>query len=609
MTESEKKRVLLVEDEAITAMVEARQLRAAGYAVVHAPTGEAAVALLHGEAGVFDLVLMDIDLGRGMDGPEAAREILKFRDVPIVFLSSHTEKEIVEKTEEITSYGYVVKNSGETVLLASLKMAFKLFDAHRREREKEAALKKSEELYFRLFDRANDAIFLHELDKDGLPGHFLEVNARACESLGYGRDELLNLTVGEIASPGEAERFPALMVTLRREGGLTYESSHLRKDGTAFPVEVSTQLFEFQGRFLVLSIARDMTERKRVEADLQAANTTLSAVLDGVPADVYVADLETYRILFMNKTMKKNFGRDCTGELCYEAFRHNPGPCDHCTNSRLFDTGGRPGDVAVWEDFNPVTKKWWRNYDKAIFWVDGRKARIQFAVDISERKKMEEDLSRSSGEKEALLQELQHRVKNNLMMISSLINLEADRTEEPAFLSVLEKLKSRVDSLGDLYSILNLSGNVTEVRLDDYLRRLTATVKTACIKDLIGVKISEHFDPVRVSAKDAAPFGLILNELLTNALKYAFPGGSPGTVDVELRRTAGYLVLAVRDNGAGLPNDFDFRRLESFGLLLVRMLAEQIGGELSFENESGAAFFVRVQEEKILAARGPSDEG
>ena len=126
---SQNKTILLVEDEALIAMMEMRMLEDHGYAVITAHSGEEAVDTVRKTPGI-DLILMDIDLGRGMDGTEAAEIILKEKDIPVVFLSSHTEREVVEKTEGITSYGYVVKNSGETVLLASIKMAFRLYKAN-----------------------------------------------------------------------------------------------------------------------------------------------------------------------------------------------------------------------------------------------------------------------------------------------------------------------------------------------------------------------------------------------------------------------------------------------------------------------------------------------
>ncbi|MDA8410197.1 MAG: PocR ligand-binding domain-containing protein [Treponema sp.] len=127
MTDAEGKTILLVEDEILIAMMEKRQLEQEGYRVLHVNSGEKAVELVRAGKEVIDIVLMDINLGPGIDGTEAAAEILKSKDMPLVFLSSHTEREIVRKTEEITNYGYVVKNSGITVLDASIKMAFKLF--------------------------------------------------------------------------------------------------------------------------------------------------------------------------------------------------------------------------------------------------------------------------------------------------------------------------------------------------------------------------------------------------------------------------------------------------------------------------------------------------
>lgn len=130
------KTILLVEDEAIIALSEARQLESAGYSVIHAPTGEQAIAIVRDAPGKVDLTLMDLDLGEGIDGTVAAREILHNHEIPVVFLSSHMEPEIVKKTESITNYGYVVKSSTFTVLDASIKMAFRLFEEKKRSRRR-----------------------------------------------------------------------------------------------------------------------------------------------------------------------------------------------------------------------------------------------------------------------------------------------------------------------------------------------------------------------------------------------------------------------------------------------------------------------------------------
>jgi PAS domain S-box-containing protein len=148
--------ILLVEDEMIIAMSEKLVLERHGYQVRLAASGEAAVqSVLDGDP--VSLVLMDINLGAGIDGPEAARRILAVRELPVVFLSSHTEPEIVDKTEHISSYGYIVKNSGETELLASIRMAFRLYEARQRELRQEQALAKSE-MHFRILADSGQAL-------------------------------------------------------------------------------------------------------------------------------------------------------------------------------------------------------------------------------------------------------------------------------------------------------------------------------------------------------------------------------------------------------------------------------------------------------------------
>ena len=166
----EPKKILLVEDEALVAMAEKARLKQYGYHVTIAGSGEKAIETIKANAPV-DLILMDINLGAGIDGTDAARAILDVRDIPIVFLSSHTEPEIVEKTEKITSYGYVVKSSSTTVLDASIKMAFKLFEAKMAEREKELRLTRNEHYLRSILQTTIDGFWIVDTDR-----RFLDVN-------------------------------------------------------------------------------------------------------------------------------------------------------------------------------------------------------------------------------------------------------------------------------------------------------------------------------------------------------------------------------------------------------------------------------------------------
>lgn len=180
-----RKNILLVEDEAINAMLNKLALERHGYKVVTVHSGEKAVELFKTE-NTIDLILMDIDLGKGIDGTQTAALILKTCNIPIIFLSSYSEPEIVEKTEKITSYGYVVKTSGITVLDTSIKMAFKLFAAKNKEQSKNTIMNESEKTVLWLMD-ATDEIIL-SVDCQGI---IILLNKSGHELLGYTSPELI----------------------------------------------------------------------------------------------------------------------------------------------------------------------------------------------------------------------------------------------------------------------------------------------------------------------------------------------------------------------------------------------------------------------------------
>lgn len=156
--------ILLVEDEVIIGMMEQKQLESRGYSVHYVTNGETAIFQIAQDPDAYNLVLMDIDLGDGMDGTKAAELILTQKDIPIVFLSSHTEPAIVEKTEKITSYGYVVKHSGIVVLDTSIKMALKLFQLKTEQKHAQLVLKTSEERFHRMLDVIPDMVSIHDPD-------------------------------------------------------------------------------------------------------------------------------------------------------------------------------------------------------------------------------------------------------------------------------------------------------------------------------------------------------------------------------------------------------------------------------------------------------------
>ncbi len=248
------KSILLVEDEALIAMEEAAYLKSAGYAVEFVLTGEEAIRNVKDRRGKVDLLLMDIDLGRGMDGTIAAQEILKDYDIPIVFLSSHTERDIVERTEKITSYGYVVKNSGEIVLLASIKMAFKLHAAHR-------ALAASEEKYSKAFHISPDSININRLSD----GRYLAINEGFTEITGYTPEDVLGKSSvsPDLRIWADEEDRRRLVELLQRDGEVRDFKARFRmKQGDILHGIMSARILTINDELCILSITRDISDRQ-----------------------------------------------------------------------------------------------------------------------------------------------------------------------------------------------------------------------------------------------------------------------------------------------------------------------------------------------------------
>ena len=211
----------------------------------------------------------------------------------------------------------------------------------------------------------------------------------------------------------------------------------------------------------------------------------------------------------------------------------------------------------------------------------------ELTEEIAGRHKAEEALQNTVLEKEMLLKELQHRVKNNLAIISSLLGLEMRKITDEKARQVFREAQTRIYSMSTLYDQLFSSGDPGSIDLRGYLDKLAATVFRTYIVGSDRLSLSTELARVYLEVKRAVPLGLIVNELLTNAVKYAFPGERAGEIRVELLEEDGRITLAIADNGVGLPPGFDMNAPGSMGLPLVKMLCEQIGGEMTLSGTPG----------------------
>ena len=468
-------RLLLVEDDALIAMSEQMELERYGYQVVVAGTGEDALELCNSTPAI-DLILMDVDLGAGMSGPETATQILKIHQVPVLFLSCHTEPEVVAQTERISSYGYVVKNSGITVLDASIKMALKLFQSHINLASEKARSQLAEKRLAAEVQNINSLskLLQHSSQafaiayRDGRIGQF---NAAFEQLTGYTAAELASVDwIATLTPPEwnelEREKLDELDRTLQ---SVRYEKEYRRKDGSRISIEL-------------------------------------------------VVDLS-------------------------------------------MDAEGRPEYY------------------------------YGFVTDITERKREEEKIKTLLEEKKLILEDVHHRIKNNMFAITNLLTIQASTVSEAAGRENLLEAAGRVQCMVQLYDNLLQSSDYLSVRARSFLSSLADAV-VASFSGSFSVAVEKSIDDCLLSVGQTHPLGLILNELLTNAMKHAFVGRSSGKVTVTFRSSEGRGVLAVQDDGAGMPGSINFENSHSLGLKLIHLLAKQMGGTVGIERGKGTKTIV-----------------
>jgi two-component sensor histidine kinase len=214
----------------------------------------------------------------------------------------------------------------------------------------------------------------------------------------------------------------------------------------------------------------------------------------------------------------------------------------------------------------------------------------QVQTELNERRRTEEQLKVSLKEKEALLKEIHHRVKNNLQVISSVLRLQSDYIKDERVLALFKDSQNRIRSMALIHEKLHQSSNLLKINFEDYLRDLADNLLRSYAANVQAATLCTEAAGVWLNIDTAIPCGLIINELVSNALKHAFPAlTSDNEISVEIVRSEdNQLTLTVRDNGIGFPPDLDFRNTDSLGLELVCVFTEQLEGTIKLDRTVGA---------------------
>lgn len=246
-------------------------------------------------------------------------------------------------------------------------------------------------------------------------------------------------------------------------------------------------------------------------------------------------------------------------------------------------------------------KKWMEVFLNPIFDLNGNLSEISLVShDITFKKNYEKEILTSLKEKEVLLKEVHHRVKNNLQIISSILNLQSSYVEDEKILEIIEESRHRIRSMAIIHENLYQTTNFSSINFKNYSRELVRNLISSYQfnKDL-EVDLIEKVELVELNLDQAIPCGLIINEIITNSMKYAFPNRKKGKIYLELKEKNTNITLVVGDDGIGLPKEFNVKEAETLGLQLVMTLVEQLDGNIKIETSKGIKYFITFEKQKL----------
>ncbi len=577
------KKILLVEDEVIIGLAEREELQSYGYSVSLVHTGEAAVFKALEDADPPDLILMDINLGPGIDGTEAAEQILTVKDIPIVFLSSHIEKEVVEKTERITSYGYVVKNSGIVVLDASIKMAFKLFASKLAEKEKEISLKKSEKLLGLTQSLAKIGGWIQDLEYGTMEWtdalyEIHDIKKSEVSSL----QEKLDLSINCYDEKSRQCILEAYDECVKTGKPYSMELPFTTPAGKKKWIWSVTQaLVENNKPKQLYGYFMDITEKVHMEKDNRMVHAILEAEHNTSLDGILVVDIDGKVISFNEKfcqifeVPEDLIQLKDDNLLLQNSMTKVVNPDAFFTKIRyLYDHKSETSRDEIYLKNGTCYDR----YSSPILDNSGKYlGRIWFLHDITHMKQAEALAKNQTAEKEILLKEVNHRIKNNISSVETLLQTQADGIKDGPSVEILQDAISRVRSMRVIYDKLFMTESYTILSVSLYIGDLLSALFDIFPRSNT-IQISTDLDDFDMGIKDLFALGLIVNELVTNSMKYAFPGDTRGRLSVSVKKSGETVLLQVIDSGRGIP---DSMGREGFGLMLVSILTEQLNGVFS----------------------------
>jgi PAS domain S-box-containing protein len=492
------------------------------------------------------------------------------------------QKDGTKRTSE--AYISLLKKKGKIAEILAIAMDIT------EQKRTEDTLRINEQKYSNLFHHSNDAIIIH--DQDGI---VLDVNRRALELFGFKKSEILERKVPDLHPESELEISKKAFQTVNKDGFVNFECLFQKKNKEVFPAEVSSSLFKVGSQRLIQGVVRDITERKKAEQVLSESEKKFRSLVENANDAIYIITHEGFH--YVNPAFEQLSGYT-SKEVCKKTFDFwNIIHPDDFKMIRGREEARKEGkEVPSRYEFRILAKDGQTKIVEPATVSIGEKGEakvIGILRDVTERKQTEERIKTSLREKDVLLREIHHRVKNNMQIISSLLRLQSRLVKDSKMVEMFKESQNRIRSMALIHEKLYQTDDLSRINFAEYIRSLTVHLFHTYRVNPNIVKMNTEVEEVYLSINKAIPCGLVINELVSNALKHAFPDSKKGEIQIKLySNRQNRTKLVVSDDGIGLPENLNIQEPETLGLQLVNDLVKQIEGTVKLDRSEGTTFYI-----------------
>jgi two-component system CheB/CheR fusion protein len=489
----------------------------------------------------------------------------------------------------VRTQGFADMHDGKTVRL------FGTFQDITARKENDAARRLTDMQLERAFNASPTGMILVALD-----GKFIRVNPAFCTMCGWSKEELLQKSFQEITAPNDVAEDLRHLQDLIDGKYQTYEmeKNYIHKDGHLILVQLNMSAVRDVGGTPLHFVkqVQDITERRQLQIAQRASEEQLAAILESTADGIIALDFDG-NILKVNRRFAEIWQISDSMMASLIA----PDILQHCLfQLRDAETFIKETQVTKYTDqaylyvIQLKDGRWIERYSIPLIGGQTRTGRVISFRDITERVESQQALQTSLKEKTALLFEVHHRVKNNLQVITSLLRLEAGRSEQDSTKAVLKTMQARIRAMATLHEAVHRQGTFAAIDLGSYIAQVARQSLQALLITPDAVQLHLDMGAVQVGLDQATPCGMLISELVSNSLKHGFPAGRTGAIEISLQPldTPDFWRLYMSDNGIGFPTDFESKRHLSLGLQLVGDLATQMGGTLQIGDGPQAVFIV-----------------